>query len=428
MTARARGEAARMAASDPRIAIIGNMNNVGFTIMRYFRDLGSDAWLLPFSNDGTGGLSHFKPQDDSWDIAKWEKYIRTLPAPNSTEAIIGHPPALRLPPSRRRLDAALEGHDVFIGSGIAPALFERLNRRLDAFFPYGVGIEFYGEHVFLARMRTSAVRRLLHRRVQALQEAGIRNSRCCLNAEMSVTRESFERMKRPFERIGLPAVYNREDLSNVRTPDWLRAALGRIEKSEISLFSAARLLWVRDPLIRNEDWASYSKNSDWLIQGLAEFVRKRSEARPLLTLVEYGPDVNATKRLIFELGVSDFVQWLPRMSRRELMLCLSASDAGVGEFYMQPGLLWGGTGWEVLASGKPLLQAFNFSAAEYKAAFGHAPPPLLDVKSAAQVSGHLEALYQDPQMGRAMGRTALGWFDEHGGIGLAKRWLETLAR
>ena len=71
-----------------RIAIIGNMNNNGFSIMRYFRDLGFNAYLLPYSTDGNGNLSHFSPEADTWDIDRWKPFIRTLGIPNSSRGIM----------------------------------------------------------------------------------------------------------------------------------------------------------------------------------------------------------------------------------------------------------------------------------------------------------------------------------------------------
>ena len=58
-----------------RVAILGNMNNNGFAIMRYLRDLGVDAHLFLYRNDGIGSLDHFKPENDSFEIDKWNNYI-----------------------------------------------------------------------------------------------------------------------------------------------------------------------------------------------------------------------------------------------------------------------------------------------------------------------------------------------------------------
>ena len=42
-----------------KIAILGNMNNNGFSIMRYLRDIGEEADLLLFEDDGVASSAHF---------------------------------------------------------------------------------------------------------------------------------------------------------------------------------------------------------------------------------------------------------------------------------------------------------------------------------------------------------------------------------
>lgn len=419
--------ARRTGADRPRkIAVLGNMNNAGFAIMRYLRDLGEDAWLLPFSTDGAGNLSHFAPEADTWDEERWRPFIHPLDIPNTIQAVMSNPLRLRMAPSRARVREALAGFDHIIGSGVAPALLNRIRRPLDIFFPYGIGIEFYGDHLFLAQMKSSMSRRLRYGRLRRQQAEGILAARLCLNAEMSLTRQSFEKIGKPFLKLGIPAVYNRDRRTGANFSPRLRSALGRVAMSDLSLVSAARLLWVRDPAIPADQWPSYTKNSDWLVRGLAKFLEQRPRASPLLTLTEYGKDVEATKKLVAQLGLSRHVQWLPVMHRREIMELLKACHIGVGEFYSDPGLLWGGTGWEVLASGRPLLQAFNFQDGEYFAAFRHEPPPILNAKSPEDVAAQLLNIYDSPEWGRKIGARSSVWFDKHGGIGLTRRWLEAL--
>lgn len=409
-----------------RIAIIGNMNNNGFALLRYFRDLGAEAWLLPFSTDGRGAIAHFAPEADSWEMDRWAPFIRTLGVPNSTEAIIGQPIRLRPPPAKGKIEAALEPYDRYIGSGVAPALFERLSRRLDIFFPYSMGIEFYAAGEFRRRMERSALRRLLHMRVKTLQARGIAHARYCLNAELSYTASAFEEIGKPFIRLGIPAVYKGRDPGSKALPAHLQDALACMAKADLNLFGSARQYWVYSGQVPRSEWAAWTKNNDWLFRGLAAFVQARPQAKPLLTLVAYGPDVEASKTLVAELGLGPFVQWLPIMPRREIMLLLAASDIGVGEFYVQPGVLWGGTGWEALASGRPLLQAFNFTEAGFTSEFGHKPPPILDAKSPEEITAQIARIHDAADKGRAIGETGAAWFDEHGGIGLARKWLALL--
>ena len=58
-----------------RIALVGNMNNNNFSIMRYLCDLGVDAHLILNYTDGKSESEHFIPSSDTWDIKKWSNNI-----------------------------------------------------------------------------------------------------------------------------------------------------------------------------------------------------------------------------------------------------------------------------------------------------------------------------------------------------------------
>ena len=58
------------------------MNNNGFSLLRYLRDHGVETDLLLYSNDGKGSLSHFVPENDTWSIKKYKKYIHQTNIPN----------------------------------------------------------------------------------------------------------------------------------------------------------------------------------------------------------------------------------------------------------------------------------------------------------------------------------------------------------
>lgn len=408
-----------------KVAIVGNMNNSGFALLRYFRDLGADAYLLPYASDGHGNVSHFSPEADTWHPDRWGSFIRPLDVPNTSRALLGANGTLWSRRARAKLNADLSEYVHFVGSGMAPALFQTLGRQLDIYFPYGTGIEFYGDIEFNRQMHRSMLRRCSHAVIRHLQARGIRSTRHCLNAEMSLTKASFDRIGKSFERLAIPAVYNAEHLPDF-VPEGLTSAVARMRASDLSMFCCARLLWVRDPLFGESAWQSFTKNSDWMFQGLAQFLRQHPGSRPLLAVVEYGPDVEASKQLVRDLGLQDHVMWLPMMPRREIMLLLEAADVGIGEFYRDPGVIWGGTGWEILAAGRPLVQSFNFSVEGFTAEFGHAPPPILDVSSVDGLARHLEALYVDPVGRRRIGQQSLAWFNQFNGISLARRWLARL--
>jgi glycosyltransferase involved in cell wall biosynthesis len=409
-----------------KVALLGNMNNNNFTMMRYFRDLGVDAHLLCFSNDGAGTLEHFKPENDTWQIEKWRPFIHKLDIDNASTAIFGAPRKIQLPPTRKHLRKLFQGYDFFIGSGITPAILGRIDLRLDIFYPYATGVEHVGTHELMSSMRRSFVRRVWLEGIRRRQMKGIQQAKVCINAEMSVTDDVLNSIGVKAVRYPIPMVYTGDDELDIEVPQRLVAPLLRISDSEFTVFSHARLLWMRDSLLTEEEWQSASKHNDWLVEGFAGFCAKKPETKACLVLVEYGPDVAATKRLCSQLSINDKILWLPKMSRKELLVLLKTCDLGVGEFYIDQGAIWGGTGWEVLACGKPLLQSVNFSSAEFIDHFGYELPPILDVKSSLDVEKHLLSLFVDKVKRKSIGRASRQWFDSHNGIELAKKWLRLI--
>lgn len=410
-----------------RVALVGNMNNNAFTQMRYLRDMGADAVLFPYATDADGQSAHFAPQADTYQWDKWADHVRILPVPNANQAVTGWPLKLKPPPAVSPVASALDGFDRVLGTGIAPALFERMGRRLDGFSAYSVGIEFFGTPAFTAAARQRNLRGLLHRRVRAVQARGVRKAGVCFNADMGLTAESFAQLGVEFERLPTPMVYTGEDYAAGALSDAAREAARRIESADLSLFCAARHMWVRPAGLLEREWNLTTKHSDWPFRALAEFVSRNPAAKPVLVSITYGPDVAASKRLVAELGIEEFVCWLPILRRREIMALLSLASAGIGEFLLDEGLLWGGTGFEVLAAGRPLLQAFNFTDASFAAQFGYAPPPLLDTKSASALADHLQWLYHNRERAMQTGHDSAQWFEAHAGRGLARQWLQALA-
>lgn len=411
------------------IGFVGNMNNNNFALMRYFRDLGADAHLLLLSDDGTGANSHFRPECDSWDIGRWSPFIHRLGFGNTLHAMVGDPARLRLPPSRAELRAAFEPYGALVGSGITPMILGRCGRALDIFYPYSTGIEFVGCRVDQNLFNSgNLLRRLLCRRLRGLQIEGIRRARHCVNLEMGLTRETFKAIGKGFVAMATPLLYNGENASAVPLSPAIQGFAERIRRHPFRCFSHASQTWRYDPAKYSAgDWSRQSKNNHWLIRGFAEFSRSAAGRDALLVLVEYGLDVEASKRLVAELGLEANVLWLPRMARKELLRLLSFCDVGVGEFTVDPGCIWGGTGWEVLAAGKPLLQSFNFTTEEFAGQFGYPPPPLLDAKSAEDVVNRLADLAGEPGTAERIGAESRRWFDRHNGAGLARKWLELIS-
>jgi hypothetical protein len=91
-------------------------------------------------------------------------------------------------------------------------------------------------------------------------------------------------------------------------------------------------------------------------------------------------------------------------------------------------MLFGGTGYEILASGKPLIQGFNYNKNEFEEIFNLTPPPLLKVKEREDVYKHLVNLVNHKTKRIEIGNESKKWFDNNCGIGLAEKWLNLLIK
>ena len=386
-----------------RIAVIGNMNNGNFALTRYLRDLGADAHLFLYTNE----FPHFLPHLDTTDWEKWKPFVHDLHVSNGGyDALFG------------RLDGVakrLHGFDKFLGNGISPVLMKRLGRRLDVFVPYGEGVEFIAEfNPKWYRPQSVAgqlVRKLMMERALVSNVGSI------------VTANHFPRSTATYRRLGLETVfmpiishYDAEALDDDALDDAALAAIDRMRAASIAVFSQTQHRW------QTQLGGAYppgGKKNDWLIRGFAEYLEKSQKRDGILVLLEYGPDVGLSKALVDELGIADRTVWLPMMSRFELMAVARHADIGADAFM---GMLWGGTGWENLSLGKPILhhianpEAYNSPTLPL--------PPYFDVDSPGAIAQVL--LENDRESLARMGKTIRDWYERYQGPALARRYLTLL--
>lgn len=428
-----------------KIGLIGNMNNNNFALMRYFRDLGADAHLLLYTNDGKGSLSHFRPEADTWDIGKWAPYIHQTDIPNAPIAAFEIPYSWLLSlsslikstlgqhnqnvpsVSKGQICHAYSGYDHLVASGISPATLYRTGIPLDIFYPYSCGVEFLRTEEFVVRFAGRfGLNRFIFNRVAQYQIEGIRLAKKVFNAEMGITHDVLCDIGVAPLKLAIPMVYGQEQFSKEPPTKALRDILLAISNSEFTVLHHSRLKWKNPGHYSKDAWVNENKNNDWLLRAFAELVKNRPSIKAQLLIVEYGPDIVATKQLATKLAIDCYITWLPKMERRELMWLLSRISVGVGEFYNVPRMIWGGTGWETLASAKPLLQGFNFKEDEFEQIFGYPPPPMLPVRKQDDILQHLLDMADQPQKLTKIGQAAKVWFNQYNGIGLAKQWLELL--
>ena len=431
-----------------KIGLIGNMNNNNFALLRYLLDLGADADLLLMSCDGVGALSHFAPQNDTWDIARWSPHIKRVSAPNRYVSAIGNEfpwsalfwakhiltaargnadRALTRPPSRLILSRELAAYDRLVGSGVTPSLLRSIDRELQIFYPYSSGVEWVGDpNTIAALQHNSWIRRQGAKSVRARQIAGLRSAKNIVTADAGYTATTLTSIGFPPKMMQLPMLY--KEASPKQLPQNVEAIVHRLTGYDLRFMSHTRHQWVNTGEFDEATWeAKYSKHNNWIVHAYAEFRRQRPNLKSVLVMTEYGTDVPATKQLCRDLDLWDDVLWLPQMPRIELLEVLSVCDVGIGEFYSTPNMLWGGTALEIMASGKPLVQGFIFEDGEYESLYGHLPPPLCGVRQQSDVVRWFVELGSNANLRRELGSLCQQWFDDHNGTGLARRYLDLLA-
>jgi hypothetical protein len=372
--------------------------------MRYFRDLNLDAHLFLYKNE----YEHFKPENDTYHIDKYRPYIHKLSVSNSGIGL--------LLADIKKIKEELREFDFFIGYGMAPALFRRLNYTLDMFIPYGDRIEL-----------------TLHKKIRPNnfikypvrfwtineQIKGIKynTTKVIASGVRKVTQDAIKRLgiEDKFIRKYLIMVYNREEPTKKPDSRYIEPMLNR----DIVVFSHIRHHW-KDLVEDYEKAEGGVKGVDKLIRGYADFVLKNPDINPILVLFEYGKDVDASKDLIVELGIEDRVVWYPLMPRREILQLIDYSDIVVNSL---TAWMWGGVGFEGLSRGKVIMQNIVQSDEEYKNMMGHPLPFIMRANSPEDVEKHFNKFIKNRSFYKKRGEENREWFDKYAGIGLAKDYM-----
>jgi glycosyltransferase involved in cell wall biosynthesis len=152
------------------------------------------------------------------------------------------------------------------------------------------------------------------------------------------------------------------------------------------------------------------KGNDTFIRAFARFVHDKSP-NVLLVLVEKGYDLEASKKLIEELGITSRVEWVKEMNKDGIRAYNSVTNVvAVDQFFHQhwyhrfkdypnPAIGFGSGSIEALSAGRPLITVF-FEEAFYE---GNHPPIL----SAFREDEIYKRLVESLEMG-AEGRRQLG--------------------
>ena len=395
------------------------MNNANFALLRFLKSRGLDVDLLLWKNDGVLSHSHFKPENDTYDFKYWSKFIKRTSINNALSSIFFNPLKPKNYITEKYFLNLYKKYDLFIASGIAPALFEKFNKRLDIFYPLSIGVEFLNT-IDDKEYLHSRVKKYFFDRLKKIQKKGIQNSRLILNPEIGKTEKVLKQIKVETLKLILPLIYNEKKIINNQS-----LITKKINKFDFKIISHTRHLWKFNKLLLRRENKENLKNNHWLLIAFKNFI-KESKSNSCLILSKSGPDYIDSYKLANKLEISDRIIWLPIMPRKKITQIIKQCDLGVGEFYQSKKTFFGGTTLEFLSQGKATIQSFDLSNKNFEKIFKLKAPPLFKVNNKIDLKKMIKKLYKDTQLRKNVELNTNKWFLEEYCKKTISNWIQAI--
>jgi glycosyltransferase involved in cell wall biosynthesis len=175
--------------------------------------------------------------------------------------------------------------------------------------------------------------------------------------------------------------------------------------AELKVLCGSRINWVQPmpPGMSQQD----CKAIDVLVRGTGIFLRRNTQARIRLTMIEKGLHIAELKDLIREEGIASVVRWLPEAPLAEFLQMTVDHDIIVDHFGASlPGLC----AYNGMAAGKPVIA--NFRLDLLGGHFGE-PIPACHATTSEEVAQWLERLWNSPELRREIGNNATEFAHRH---------------
>lgn len=388
-----------------KIALIGNMNNNHFAILRYLVNFQIDAHLFLFKSE----INHFLPENDTWEIDRYKCRIHNLECGIPMKDIF----LFNFLEFRK-----FRKYNIIIGCGLSPFYMALLGMKLDIFIPYGSDLYEAPFHKFKLDSPKNLVHEIFGQIfLRRFQKMGIRLSRKIVVFDFAKTYAfAISKLCVNIQKLHIPMVFLEND-TFVVFPQTLLDKLSRI-KNNFVIMQHSRQYWYSsiDSAIAED-----MKHNSLLIQAISKLVEKgHHNIRCIFS--EYGPDFNRSKELIQNLGLDEYFVWLPKISRKFLLKILKDYvDIGADQF---GGSYFGGTGYEVLACGKPLMNSVNIDPKKYEEITGVDFPPIINVSTPEEIAEKISFYMGAPEALASLAQRSKLWFDKNCGVGLIDDYLE----
>lgn len=147
-----------------------------------------------------------------------------------------------------------------------------------------------------------------------------------------------------------------------------------------------------------------TKGNNRFIEAFAHYIKGGGNAR--LLLVDRGPDKEAAKELVAQLGINDRVKFIEAMKRPELIKYYRMADVVVDQFDIGS---FGATALEVMACARPCMIYINQDQVRrcYKRL-----PPVVNARSTADILSQIERL-ESRELRQKIGVESRKWIERY---------------
>ncbi len=374
-------------------------------MMRYLIDRGIDAHLYLFKDE----LDHFLPENDTWSISIYSTRIHNLECGFPFKDLFSF---------RYNEFKQFVNFDIVIGCGLSPFYFAMNRLKLDFFIPYGSDLYEIPFRTFSLRSPKHILAEILNSLfLKRQQKNGIKNAR--INVVLDFAKSytaALNKLGVKSVKLHIPMVFREQDEFEV-LPQVILDRLTSL-KDNFVIIQHSRQYWYASLDGANVEDMKYN---NLLIRAIKILVEDGHHNVRCIFL-EYGPDINRSKALIEELNLNNYFIWLPKMPRKFLMKIISDyAQLGVDQF---GGGYFGGTGYEVLACGKPLMNAISISPDKYKEITGIDFPPIINVSTVEEIAAAISYYLATPDKLAILAQKSKNWFDENCGTGLIDTYIK----
>lgn len=162
--------------------------------------------------------------------------------------------------------------------------------------------------------------------------------------------------------------------------------------AEFLLFAPARHHWE-------------SKKNNFIFEALNSL---EDLSKSHLITIEWGPDLEKSKKLVRELDLGDKVSFLPLMSRPKFIRYLNSVDCVLDAFRRGFGTI----ATQTLACGTPLISALKGAEKRLLMWGVDSLPPILQAESSDEIMEHLSTI-KDPKKAQRIGKESRKWIEEN---------------